>query len=94
MLAVIVNFEAEPGQGEALLEALKFQSANSLEKEPGCRRFDVCSDPEDAHHFLLYELYDDEAAFSAHTQTEHYAAFQERIKPVLKARERQLMTRL
>lgn len=94
MFAVIVNFEAEPGQGEELSAALQWQSSNSLEKESGCRQFDVCADPADPQKFLLYELYDDEAAFEAHTQTEHYATFQARIKPVLKSRERRLMTRL
>lgn len=44
----------------------------SLETEPGCRQFDVCRDPADPAVFLLYELYDDDAAVQAHLQAAHF----------------------
>lgn len=94
MLAVIVDFEAEPGQGDALKEALQTQARNSLDKEQGCRHFDVCADPDHGDRFLLYELYDDEAAFAAHRETPHFAAFHQRIKPILKSRVLRTMKRL
>ena len=94
MLAIIVDFEALPGKGEEVSEVLQTQGRNALEKEPGCRHFDVCVDPDDSHKFFLYELYDDQAAIDAHGQTEHYAAFRERIDPLLRSRNRREMVRL
>ncbi|MHA1163997.1 MAG: putative quinol monooxygenase [Alphaproteobacteria bacterium] len=94
MLAVIVDFEAHAGKGDEVREVLQIQARNSLEKEPGCRQFDLCADPDDPHIFFLYEVYDDQAAIDAHGQTEHYAAFRERIDPLLKSRNRRQMDRL
>ena len=41
--------------------------------EPGCRRFDVVEPPGEADRILLYEIYDDRAAFEAHLKTPHFA---------------------
>ena len=94
MIAVIVDFEASPGKADELREALQTQARNSLEKEPGCRHFDVCQDAENPHVFFLYELYDDAAAVEAHGKTEHYAAFRATIDPIVETRVRREMTRL
>lgn len=94
MLAIIVDFEANPGKGEEVREVLQTQARKSLEKEPGCCHFDVCSDPDDPHKYFLYELYDDQAAIEAHGQTEHYVAFRASIDPLLKSRNRREMVKL
>jgi quinol monooxygenase YgiN len=47
----------------------------STSLEPGCRQFDVLTDPARAGQVFLYELYDDEAAFKAHMQMPHFAKF-------------------
>jgi autoinducer 2-degrading protein len=36
-------------------------------------RFDVLQDRADANHFFFHEVYRDEAALQAHTQTPHFA---------------------
>jgi autoinducer 2-degrading protein len=46
-----------------------------IEREPGCRRYDVCLDPVDGTAFLLYQVYDDEAAYLLHRELPHYAEF-------------------
>lgn len=94
MLAIIVDFEALPGKGGEVRETLQTQARNSLEKEPGCRHFDVCADPDDPHRFFLYEIYDDEAAVDAHGKTPHYGEFRAAIDPLLKSRNRRQMVRL
>jgi quinol monooxygenase YgiN len=81
MYVVIVFFEAKPAHAATLGDALLIQARNSLENETGCRRFDVAVDPLDPASFLLYEIYDDEAAFQAHLQTPHYAEFNARVTP-------------
>ena len=94
MLAVIVDFEALPGKGDEVRDALQTQARNSLEKEAGCHQFDLCTDPDNPHKFFLYELYDDQVAIDVHGQTEHFAAFRARIDPLLKSRNRRQMVRL
>ena len=59
---------------------------NSLEQEPGCRRFDVCFDDDRPQRVLLYEIYDDRAAFDSHRDTAHFEAFNEAVGPLLEAR--------
>jgi (4S)-4-hydroxy-5-phosphonooxypentane-2,3-dione isomerase len=47
----------------------------SVRDEPGCRQFDVVVAEGEPDSVLLYEIYDDKAAFAAHTKTPHFAAF-------------------
>ncbi|MGI9382439.1 MAG: putative quinol monooxygenase [Methyloligellaceae bacterium] len=87
MLSVVVHFHITSGEAENFREAILEQSRNSLGKEPGCRQFDVCVNPEDENHFVLYEVYEDAAAFAAHRETDHYAAFTERVTPLVASKD-------
>ena len=69
---IIAEFEVKPDQLEQFLELARTDASHSVEREPGCRQFDVCRDPADPSVFFLYELYDDDAAIQAHLQTPHY----------------------
>lgn len=79
MYAVVVTFEITPGRIEAFMPLMLQNARTSLSDEAGCRQFDVCTDPERAGEVFLYELYDDRAAFEAHTASAHYAHFQKEI---------------
>ena len=46
--------------------------------EPGCRRFDVVEPQGEPDRVLLYEIYDDEAAFDAHAAPRITLAFDAR----------------
>jgi len=94
MIAIIVDFVAKPGKGSEVREILKTQAKNALEKEPGCRYFDLCEDPSSPETFFLYELYDDEAAVKAHGEYDHYADFRAAIDPLLESRNRREMNRV
>lgn len=83
MFAVVVEFNIKPGEADAFREAILTQARNSLEKEPACRQFEVHIDREDSHRFVLYEVYDDEAAFGAHRETPHYADYNARVTPMV-----------
>jgi quinol monooxygenase YgiN len=73
MLALVVKFIIKPGFVDAFERAILDNARASRETEAGCRQFDVCRDPNDAHVFFLYELYDDQAAIDLHLQSRHYA---------------------
>ena len=48
----------------------------SIRDEPGCRRFDVLEPAGQADVIVLYEIYDDRAAFDAHVRSPHFGKFQ------------------
>ena len=84
--AVVVDFEIVPDTADEFREAVLEQARNSLEREEGCRQFDVFRDAGEASTFVLFELYDNEAAFELHLQTDHFAAFDAHVQPMVKRR--------
>ncbi len=81
MLGLIAPISAKPGQSQAFTAAALDDARNSV-KEPGCYRFDVHQDLNDANKFYLYENYKDEAAFEHHRSAPHLARFREAIKDI------------
>ena len=61
---------AKEGEADRVRYALE-RLARPSREEPGCRFYQPCRDPEDANAFLIFEIYDDEAAFAAHGASEH-----------------------
>ena len=52
----------------------------SVDREPGCHRFDVHQEQTDSALFFLVEVYHDQAALDAHRASGHYLAFREDTK--------------
>ena len=75
MFVVCVEFEIEPGQKDVFMAAVRTNAEQSFNQEVGCQQFDVCQDRQFPNSVLLYEVYDDEAAFVTHKLTSHYGAF-------------------
>lgn len=86
VFAVVVDFDIHPEQVEEFEEIMLLQARNSLELEPGCRQFDVFRDPQAKATFVLYELYDDEAAFELHLASDHFNAFAATVEPMVRNR--------
>jgi quinol monooxygenase YgiN len=76
MYAVTVTLELKPGAAEAFLPLILNNARTSLADEPGCLRFDVCTDPLHPNEVFLYELYYNRDMFDKHLATPHYAAFE------------------
>jgi (4S)-4-hydroxy-5-phosphonooxypentane-2,3-dione isomerase len=72
MFVLIVSLRVKSGKARQFLAAFEANAAASLRDERGCRRFDVLRDNVDPHHYPLYEMYDDEAAFQAHRDMAHF----------------------
>lgn len=81
MFVVAVFFEAKRGRADDLKSALVAHAAESRANDPGCEHFDVSQDPVDANAFLLYQVFDSQAAFDAHHEMEHYARFANETEP-------------
>jgi (4S)-4-hydroxy-5-phosphonooxypentane-2,3-dione isomerase len=92
MIALFVTLDVRPALRERLLAAITAQGAASLEWEPGCLRFDVCADRDNPNRVLLYEVYEDEAAFDAHGQTPHFAVWRAAADECVERLERTLTT--
>lgn len=72
---ITVEFHLKPGMREAFRRLIDANARDSCRLEPGCRRFDVLEPKGEPDRILLYEIYDDRAAFEAHVKTEHFARF-------------------
>ena len=77
-LVVLVEFRLTPGARDAFLEAVTINARSSVRDEPGCLRFDILTDHgKTRDSVVLYEIYENSAAFDAHRQTPHFATFHE-----------------
>ncbi len=74
MFVNAVDLDIVPAERENYLAAIKENGAAAA-REPGCRRFDILNLSIDPNHFFLYEVYDNEAAFKAHRETEHFKKY-------------------
>jgi autoinducer 2-degrading protein len=73
---VFVELTLKPNVSKTDAKELLVQNAAiSIENEPGCFRFDVVETYNDEAHFILFEIYRDENAFSEHLKTKHYEKF-------------------
>ena len=83
MFAVTVTLEVDPADLPAFLPLMLTNARSSLADEPGCHRFDVCTDAARPGEVFLYELYTDAAAFAAHQETPHFKTFDAAAGPMI-----------
>jgi quinol monooxygenase YgiN len=86
-----VNLDIAPGEMEKFLVAIKENGAASV-KEPGCRRFDIVIDAKNPNHVFLFEVYDNEAALTAHRNTEHFKKYMAETGKMVTGRNVRAMT--
>lgn len=75
MYVICVDFTIRPERVLDFMPLMKLQAENSMIQETGCKRFDVCIDPDDISKVFLYELYDSKRAFDAHLASKHFIEF-------------------
>ncbi len=83
MFAVTVMFEIKETHVSEFLPLMIANAQASLTSEPGCKQFDVCRNPANPQEIFLYELYDDEAAFKVHLQTDHFKSFDAKVASMI-----------
>jgi quinol monooxygenase YgiN len=84
MLVVHVHVHVRPEAAEAFAAA-SVENARHSVREPGMARFDVIRQQDDPTRFLLVEVYRDDAAPARHKETAHYAAWRDRVAPMMAA---------
>ncbi|WP_222267462.1 putative quinol monooxygenase [Modestobacter marinus] len=83
MFSLVVQMEVRPGLREQFLAGMAANAEASVRDEPGCLRFDVCSVQGDENRFVLYELYTDADAFTAHKASQHFTRWRQVAEQVL-----------
>lgn len=87
MIATLVHVQVKPQHINAFIEATRENHRNSVQ-EAGNFRFDILQDAADTGKFILYEVYDTEAAVAAHKETPHYLKWRDTVAEwMLKPRE-------
>ncbi len=79
---VIAEFTIRPGCMAAFLSLARTDARDSLANEPGCQHFDAVQPEASPDTIVLYEVYDDRAAYEAHRLTPHYAPFRDGTPPL------------
>jgi quinol monooxygenase YgiN len=83
-LVVLVEFRVKPETQSDFHRLMMENAAASLEREPGCHQFDVLVNEDAAGgRFVLYEIYEDVAAFQAHLQSDHYKTFDKAVSAMV-----------
>jgi quinol monooxygenase YgiN len=73
---ILVDFLLKPGAKAEFRRAIDINARTSCDGEPGCRQFDVVEPRDNPDRIVLYEIYDDRAAFEEHLKTPHLADFE------------------
>jgi len=72
---IMVDFRLKPGSLKAFRALIDENAVMSCATEAGCRRFDVIEPKSGSDRVVLYEIYDDRAAFEEHIKTAHFKIF-------------------
>mgnify|MGYP000983961303 CR=1 FL=1 len=91
---LLVEFQVKPESLARFNEMINVNASASVQTEPGCRQFDVTHAADDPCHVFLYEVYDDEAAFSAHMGMSHTKTFLDAAKAMITKQTATRLTRL
>jgi (4S)-4-hydroxy-5-phosphonooxypentane-2,3-dione isomerase len=65
-LVIMGAIEVAPGKRDQVALALKAHGARCLKDEPGTLQFEAALPRDDQSKILIYEVYQDDAAFEAH----------------------------
>lgn len=84
---VAITLEALEGKADAVEEILRVMISPTM-AEPGVKLFLPYRSPTNRSLFFVFELYVDEAAWSAHETTDHFKAAIKELLPRLARRER------
>ena len=85
--AIIVEFELLEGGFDIFHQEVLKNGEASLAKEAGCQCFDVLVPSKQENRIVLYEAYDDEAAFQEHLQSRHFKEFSDRVSGLVTERK-------
>src|SRR5262245_16225407 len=72
---LVVEYDIVPAEIDKYLTAIKELGAAAV-KEPGCRQLSIAVSQKDSNHVLLFEAWDNAAAFDAFLATDLFKKYQ------------------
>jgi quinol monooxygenase YgiN len=93
MFVLQVNIRIKPENVDAFMQKVD-ENAKAARSEAGCKQFDVLVDPKDKTRLMLYEVYQDEAAFEEHQKGAAFKKYVAEAVPLLADRQRTVWKRV
>lgn len=77
MFILLVKVQVKPELIDEFNTAIVKNAELSVQRDPGCVRFDVAQQQDDPTQWLFYEVYDKEQSWLEHRKAAHFLAFME-----------------
>ena len=77
MFILLVQVQVNGAMLDEFKAAILENAARSVERDPGCVRFDVLQRQDDPTRWMFYEVYDKEEAWVQHRSSAHFLKFKE-----------------
>jgi len=71
----VADIEIDPARREAFCAALSQEIETSIRVEPGVLALHAVHAKDNPAHIVVFEIYADVAAYAAHLETPHFAAY-------------------
>ena len=83
---LVVEYDIVPAEIDKYLTAIKELGAAAV-KEPGCRQLSIAVSQKDPNHVLLFEAWDNAAAFDAFLATDLFKKYQATVGNMIAKRD-------
>jgi quinol monooxygenase YgiN len=83
---LVVEYDIVPAEIDKYLAAIKALGAAAV-KEPGCRQLSIAVSQKDPNHVLLFEAWDNTAAFDAFLATDLFKKYQATVGSMIAKRD-------
>ena len=77
MFIALVKLQVKPELNDEFKAAILKNAELSVQRDPGCVRFDVLQQEDDPTRWFLYEVYEREQARVDHRAAAHFLAFKQ-----------------
>lgn len=81
-ISVVVEFEVSEKDFDEFSEKVRGHAARSLAEDDGCERFDVMVPTKSTGRIMLYEVWRDSDALTAHSECEAIIKYRESTKHI------------
>ncbi len=86
MIGIVAVLKAKDGQASEFEAVFKELSAKVRANEPGARLYQLTKSRTEPHTYKVLELYEDQAALTAHGQTDYFKELGRKMGPFLDGR--------
>ena len=87
MFIVLIQVQIKRELLDEFKPAILNNAARSVERDPGCFRFDVLQLEDDPTKWIFYEVYENEHAWVQHRASEHFLEFKQVLDRAMISRD-------